>query len=41
MRAQSKIRAAAGVVRSIGSTMIYRVVNNKIVEQWGHGEPLF
>ena len=41
VRAQIKIRAAAGVVRTIGSTMIYRVANNKIVEQWGHGDALF
>jgi predicted ester cyclase len=41
VRAKIEIRAAAGIVRSIGSTMIYRMSNNRIVEQWGHGEPLF
>jgi predicted ester cyclase len=41
VRSRIQIRSAAGVARSIGSTMIYRIVNNKIVEQWGHGEPLF
>jgi hypothetical protein len=41
VRGKIEIRTAAGVVRRIGSTMIYRIANNKIVEQWGHGEPLF
>jgi predicted ester cyclase len=41
VRAQIRIRSAAGVVRTINSTMIYRIANNRIVEQWGHGEALF
>lgn len=35
------IRGHTGTTRTIGSTSIYRVVQGKIVEHWGHGEPLF
>ena len=41
VRSQIRIRTAAGIVRTIDSTMIYRIANNRIVEQWGHGEALF
>ena len=41
VRAQIRIRTSLGEVRSFRSTMVYRINNNRIVEQWGHGDPLF
>jgi predicted ester cyclase len=40
VRCEIRVRAA-GAVRRIGSIMVYRIANNKIVEQWGHGDPPF
>ncbi len=41
VRALIRIRTAGGIARTIGSTSIYRISNNRIVEQWSHGDPLF
>ena len=41
VRATLLVKSATGVMKTLGSTSIYRVQQGKIVEHWGHGDPLF
>lgn len=41
VRSSVKILSAVGAVNTVSSVSIFRIANGKIVETWGHGDPLF